>query len=68
MVNAASTSLMFALYPLWDCHYGKGAGVAVLYGKYDFRRYQFGQPTVFSGAYIITVLQYLYMWRILQFW
>ena len=32
----------------------------------DFRRYQSGKPTVFSGAYIITVLQYVYMWRIWQ--
>ena len=30
----------------------------------DFRRYQ---RTVFSGAYTITVLQYVYTWVILQF-
>ena len=35
--------------------------------KNGFRRYQSGQPTVFSGAYIITVLQYVYTWLLLQF-
>ena len=33
----------------------------VLYEEQDFRRYQSGQPIVFSGAYIITVLQYVYI-------
>ena len=31
------------------------AGFEVLYEEQDFRRYQSGQPTVFSGAYIINV-------------
>ena len=34
-------------------------GLEVLYEKYDLRRYQSGQPTVFSGTYIVTVLQYV---------
>ena len=38
----------------------------VLWGERDFRRYQSGQPTVFSGAYIITMPQYVYTWLILQ--
>ena len=39
----------------------------VLYEKHDFRRYQSGQPTVFSDTYIMTVPQYVYTWLILQF-
>ena len=41
----------------------------VLYEEQDFQRYQSteGQPTVFSGAYTITVLQNAYTWLILQF-
>ena len=39
----------------------------VLYEEQDLRRYQSGQPTVFSGAYIMTVLEYVYTWLILQF-
>ena len=43
------------------------AGLEVLYASEEqgFRRYQSGQPTVFSGAYIITVLQYVYVWPVL---
>ena len=41
-------------------------GLEVFYEEQDFRRYQSGQPTVFSGAYIITVLQYVYTWLIFQ--
>ena len=41
-------------------------GLEVLYEERDFRRYQSGQPTVISGAYITTVLQYGYTWPILQ--
>ena len=41
-------------------------GLQVLWGERCFRRYQSGQRTVFSGAYIITVLQCVYTWLILQ--
>ena len=34
--------------------------------KWNVQRYQSGQLTVFSGAYTITVLQYVYTWLILQ--
>ena len=37
-----------------------------LCAQQDFRRYQSGQPTVFSGTYIITVLQYACTLLILQ--
>ena len=43
------------------------ANARFLYEKYDFRRYESGQPIVFSDAYIIAVLQSVYMWRMLQF-
>ena len=46
-------------------------GFEVSYEKHGFRRYQSGQPTVFRGTYIITVLQCVYTWLILQlcaFW
>ena len=36
-----------------------------LCAQQDFRRYQSGQPTVFIGTYIITVLLYIYTWLIL---
>ena len=32
----------------------RNAGLEVVYEKHDFRRYQSGQLTVFSGIYIIT--------------
>ena len=43
-------------------------GLEGLFEDKDFRRYQSGQPTIFSGAYIITLLQYVYTWLILQFY
>ena len=43
------------------------AGLEVLWEEQDFRRYQSGQPTVFSGAYIITALLYVCMWLMLKF-
>ena len=44
------------------------SGLEVLYEEQDFRRYHSGQPTVFSGANIITVLRYyrLHVARILS--
>ena len=44
-----------------------GTRLEVLYKEQDFRRYQSGQLIVFSGMYIITILQYVYMWLILQY-
>ena len=41
-------------------------GLEVLCEDQDFRWYHSDQPTVFSGAYIITVLRYGYRWLILQ--
>ena len=38
----------------------EGHGCEVLYEALDFRMYQSGKPTVFSGTYIIIVLQYVY--------
>ena len=59
----------------WECcrhrQNTKPPGLEVLYEKHDFRRYQSGQPTVFSGTYIIrfiTVLQYVYTWLVLWFY
>ena len=52
---------------IWTALHTYGARLEVLYEKHDFRRYQSGQPTVFSGTYIITVPQYVYTWLILQF-
>ena len=37
--------------------HGHEAGFEVLYEKHDFRRYQSSQSTIFSGTYIVTVLQ-----------
>ena len=50
-------------YPYAPDGTGNGAGFEVLY---EFRRYQSGQPTIFSGTYIITIMQRVYTWFILQ--
>ena len=42
-------------------------GIEVLWKEQDSRRCQSDQPTVFSGAYIITALQCVYTWLTLQF-
>ena len=45
---------------------GQPLGSSVLWEDRNFRRYQSGQRTVFSGACIIIVLQCVYTWLILQ--
>ena len=47
-----------------DSEHERSAGLEVLCEEHDFRRYQSGQPTVFSGAYM---LQYVYTLLLLQF-
>ena len=49
-----------AFSPGWDLE------IEVFSEEHDFQTYQSDQSTIFSGAYIITVLQYVYMWLILQ--
>ncbi len=54
------------IYSVW-CGLCHETALRILYEEHDFRRYQSGQPTVFSDTYIITVPQYIYTWLILKF-